>query len=129
MALKDGRLLTGAVRGQGDRLVLGDNNVWPYRLEGGGWLLVDAGLDYVEGGVSSWEALLAQARAVGCEPEDVRAVVVTHEHIDHAGLAARWAQHGAAINRRGHRAAPPYRNRAGRASARRTALARGCART
>ena len=29
--------------------------------------------------------------------DEVRAVVVTHEHIDHAGLAARWAGQGAAI--------------------------------
>src|SRR5689334_4103453 len=77
--------------------VLGDNNVWPYRLDGGGWLLVDAGLAYVEGDVASWDVLCAQARAAGCEPDDVRVVVVTHEHIDHAGLAGRWAQQGAAI--------------------------------
>lgn len=77
--------------------VLGENNVWPFPLEEGGWLLVDAGLDYLEGGVNSWDVLVAQARVAGCEPEDVRAVVVTHEHIDHAGLAARWADLGAAI--------------------------------
>jgi len=78
-------------------LILGENNVWPFRLEDGGWLLVDAGIDYLEDCVSSWEVLVAQARAIGCAPEDVRAVVVTHEHIDHAGLAARWAGQGAAI--------------------------------
>ncbi|MFA7250160.1 MAG: MBL fold metallo-hydrolase [Dehalococcoidia bacterium] len=84
-------------------LVLGDNNVWPFRLssaDGGGWLLVDAGIEHgagAEGDPASWDALVAQARAIGCAPEDVRVVVVTHEHIDHAGLAARWARAGAAI--------------------------------
>ncbi len=77
--------------------VLGDNNVWPYRLDGGGWLLIDAGLDYIGGDLTSWDVLAAQARAIGCEPADVRVVVITHEHIDHAGLAARWAEQGAAI--------------------------------
>ncbi len=81
-------------------LVLGDNNVWSFRLDaedGGGWLLVDAGLDVLEDGVASWDVLVAQARAIGCEVEDVRVVVITHEHIDHAGFAARWADLGAAI--------------------------------
>ena len=78
-------------------LILGDNNVWPLRLEDGGWLLIDAGLDTIEDCVTSWEVLVEQARAIGCATDDVRAVVVTHEHIDHAGLAARWAAQGAAI--------------------------------
>ncbi len=78
-------------------LRLRDNNIWPFRLDEGGWVLVDAGLDYLDDCVSSWEVLVEQARAIGCGPEDVRAVVVTHEHIDHAGLAARWAGQGAAI--------------------------------
>ena len=81
-------------------LILDDNNVWPFRLDasaGGGWLLLDTGLDYIEDCVTSWEVLLEQAHAIGCEPGDVRVVVVTHEHIDHAGLAARWAGQGASI--------------------------------
>ena len=82
-------------------LVLGDNNIWPFRLAEGGWLLVDAGIDTSFGTgedcVTAWEVLLEQARAIGCAPGDVRAVVVTHEHIDHAGLAARWAAEGARI--------------------------------
>src|SRR5690606_12684803 len=82
------------------QLVLGDNNVWPLRLdasEGGGWLLIDAGFDAALGEVSTWEVLLEQAFAAGVRPEDVRVVVVTHEHIDHAGLASRWAALGARI--------------------------------
>ncbi len=82
------------------QLVLGDNNVWPLRLdtsEGGGWLLIDAGFDVPVGEMSSWEVLAEQALSAGVTPEDVRVVVVTHEHIDHAGLAARWAALGARI--------------------------------
>ncbi len=82
------------------QLVLGDNNVWPLRLdasEGGGWLLIDAGFDAAAGELGTWEVLVEQALAAGVAPEDVRVVVVTHEHIDHAGLAARWAALGARI--------------------------------
>lgn len=82
------------------QLVLGDNNVWPLRLdasERGGWLLIDTGFDAPVGEVSTWEVLVEQALAAGVTPEDVRVVVVTHEHIDHAGLAARWAALGARI--------------------------------
>lgn len=82
------------------QLVLGDNNVWPLRLdpgEGGGWLLVDAGFDAPVGEVSTWEVLIEQALGAGVIPDDVRVVVVTHEHVDHAGLAARWARLGARI--------------------------------
>ena len=82
------------------QLVLGDNNVWPLGLdasEGGGWLLIDAGFDAPVGELSTWEVLVEQALSAGVTPEDVRVVVVTHEHIDHAGLAARWAALGARI--------------------------------
>ena len=83
------------------RFVLGENNVWPLRLhasEGGGWLLVDAGLEHrgAQGG-PWWDLLLEQGRAAGVRPEKVRAVLVTHEHFDHAGLAARWAGLGVRI--------------------------------
>lgn len=77
------------------RFTLGDNNVWALRLrEDGGWLLIDAGFDADLGESSTWDVLTAQAAAAGVAPEDVRVVVVTHEHIDHAGLAARWAALG-----------------------------------
>ena len=79
---------------------LASNNVWPFALdasEGGGWGLIDAGADGAIGGVEAWTALVEQARGLGFAPRDVRAVVVTHEHIDHTGLAARWAAQGARI--------------------------------
>src|SRR5690606_13711462 len=81
-------------------LVLGDNNVWPLALdasEGGGWLLVDAGLDDAAGDVASWDALVEQLHAQRIEPSEVRVVVLSHVHIDHAGLAGRWADLGARI--------------------------------
>ncbi|MEX1022357.1 MAG: MBL fold metallo-hydrolase [Dehalococcoidia bacterium] len=88
------------------RITLGDNNLWALRLhasEGGGVLLIDAGIDHDLSAedddvpASTWDAVVAQADALGFAPPDVRAVLVTHEHIDHAALAARWAAEGARI--------------------------------
>ncbi len=75
---------------------IADNNLWPFRLADGGVLLVDAGWE-PDGDLEAWGAIEAQAGAAGFATGDVRAVVVTHEHIDHAGLAARWAREGARI--------------------------------
>jgi glyoxylase-like metal-dependent hydrolase (beta-lactamase superfamily II) len=59
----------------------------------GGVTLVDAGLKYR----SARKRLLAGLRAIGAGPEDVRRVVVTHAHPDHAGgLAALVALTGGA---------------------------------
>ncbi len=81
-----------------DRIVLGDNNVYPLRLADGGILLIDAGLDYrTSAGETSWDALVERAEALGFAPSEVSAVVVTHAHIDHAGLAPHWAEVGARI--------------------------------
>jgi len=79
------------------RIALGENNVWVLPLhpdDGGGWLLIDAGIDGTIGFESTWNVALDQAQGLGFTPHDVRVVVVTHEHIDHAGLAARWATSG-----------------------------------
>ena len=75
---------------------IADNNLWPFRLADGGVLLVDAGWE-PDGDVEAWAGVAAQAEALGFAAGDVRVVVVTHEHIDHAGLAARWAREGARI--------------------------------
>ena len=74
-------------------LPLDANVLYPLRLAEGGWLLVDAGPDY-EG---AWEDLEALARAHEVEPSEVRTVLLTHGHIDHAGLAHRWAALGARV--------------------------------
>jgi len=72
---------------------LGGNTIYALRLAAGGVLLVDAGPD-LEG---SWELAVMQAEAHGFAPADVRMVLVTHYHIDHAGLAVRWAEAGARV--------------------------------
>jgi glyoxylase-like metal-dependent hydrolase (beta-lactamase superfamily II) len=74
-------------------IVLAGNSIYPLRLADGGVLLLDAGPDIED----SWELAVAQASAAGFAPSDVRAVLVTHYHIDHAGLAWRWAEAGARI--------------------------------
>lgn len=79
-------------------ITLGDNVLYPLPLATGGVLLVDAGPDYdLPGGEPTWDAAVRQASAHGFAPSDVRAVLVTHAHIDHAGLVIRWAEAGARI--------------------------------
>ena len=72
---------------------LGDNAIYALRLAEGGVLLVDAGPDFD----GAWDDAQVQAAAHGFTPSDVRAVLITHGHIDHAGLAHRWAAAGARI--------------------------------
>jgi glyoxylase-like metal-dependent hydrolase (beta-lactamase superfamily II) len=72
---------------------LGDNAIYALRLAAGGVLLVDAGPDF-EG---AWESAVKQAAEHGFAPPDVRTVLLTHGHIDHAGLAHRWAAAGATV--------------------------------
>ena len=74
-------------------IALGDNVVYALPLDAGGWLLVDAGPDFD----GSWEEMEAQARAHGFDPREVRTVLITHAHLDHAGLAHRWVQEGARV--------------------------------
>jgi len=88
-------------------LPLGDNTAYALPLAEGGTILVDAGPDIpdfegapaAEGGTGggTWELLVALLAAGGVEASDVRAVLITHHHLDHAGLAARWAAEGARI--------------------------------
>jgi glyoxylase-like metal-dependent hydrolase (beta-lactamase superfamily II) len=42
--------------------------------------------------------LLSGLRALGIQPGDVRDVLVTHIHLDHAGAAGWWAQQGATVH-------------------------------
>ncbi|TAJ19128.1 MAG: MBL fold metallo-hydrolase [Dehalococcoidia bacterium] len=75
---------------------IADNNLWPFPLATGGTLLVDAGWE-PDADPAAWPAIEAQLTSLGLALRDIRVVVVTHEHIDHAGLAARWAAVGARI--------------------------------
>jgi glyoxylase-like metal-dependent hydrolase (beta-lactamase superfamily II) len=73
-------------------IALGAN--WLYALPSSeGLLLVDAGPDYP----GSWDELVAQLDVHGYAVGDVRRVVITHAHVDHAGLAARWQELGAEV--------------------------------
>ena len=84
-------------------IVLGGNVIYALALaasaqQPAGVLLVDAGPDFAasERG-DSWAEAVAQATAHGFAPADVRVVLITHAHIDHAGLAQRWAEGGARV--------------------------------
>ncbi|MEH3033546.1 MAG: MBL fold metallo-hydrolase [Aeromicrobium erythreum] len=60
-----------------------------------GWVLARDGSDLtlVDGGYpGDVDALEASIRAVGCRPEDVRAVLLTHAHVDHLGGPAELAR-------------------------------------
>ena len=46
---------------------------------------------------STLATLLSQIRQHGFEPEQIKHVLVTHIHLDHAGAAGWWAQQGAQI--------------------------------
>ncbi len=55
---------------------------------GGGLVLLDTGWAAEE----SWQALVAGLGSIGASVEDVRGVLVSHMHLDHAGLAGRVRQ-------------------------------------
>lgn len=59
--------------------------VYAFELDGGGVALVDAGWNTED----AWSALNAGLAAAGGSISDVRAVMVTHIHPDHYGLAGR----------------------------------------
>ncbi|HEV2638551.1 MAG TPA: MBL fold metallo-hydrolase [Actinocrinis sp.] len=63
---------------------LGDGMVNFYLVEEpDGLVLIDAGLP------KHWDALAARLAELGAAPGDVRALLLTHAHPDHLGLAAR----------------------------------------
>lgn len=72
---------------------IGENYVYALRLAQGGVLLIDAGPDVM----GAWGEAQGRAGSRGFTVDEVVAVLVTHAHIDHAGLAARWALAGARI--------------------------------
>ena len=87
-------------------LPLGDNAAYALPLAEGGALLVDAGPDIPgaagdtgaeDGEGGTWGEIVALLAAGGFAPGDVRAVLITHWHLDHCGLARRWAAEGARI--------------------------------
>jgi glyoxylase-like metal-dependent hydrolase (beta-lactamase superfamily II) len=71
---------------------LGANNLYVLRGRDGA-VCIDAGPDYD----GAWDDLTAQLADGGLSPRDIGTVVLTHGHLDHAGLAARWQQAGARI--------------------------------
>jgi glyoxylase-like metal-dependent hydrolase (beta-lactamase superfamily II) len=76
---------------------LGDNVLYPLTLANGSTLLVDAGPDFTINTTSAWPLLTTQLAAHNIEVGDVTHVLITHAHLDHAGLAHRWATEGATI--------------------------------
>ncbi|MGI5865201.1 MAG: MBL fold metallo-hydrolase [Myxococcales bacterium] len=64
------------------------------------WLVMDAGEGpvLVDSGFSAlWPAMLAQLRRRSLRPRDLRAVILTHRHCDHAANAARFWSEGVPV--------------------------------
>ncbi|MBI3242262.1 MAG: MBL fold metallo-hydrolase [Chloroflexi bacterium] len=62
-------------------------------------LLGPAGVAVIETGPgTTLPTLLESLRGLGVQPSDVRDVVVTHIHLDHAGAAGWWARQGATVH-------------------------------
>ncbi|MEO6871247.1 MAG: MBL fold metallo-hydrolase [Chthoniobacterales bacterium] len=59
---------------------------------GDGLALFDTGPE------STYENIAGELRKLGYEPHDVRNVFLSHIHLDHAGAAWRFAEHGATIH-------------------------------
>ena len=71
---------------------VGINNLYAIKTPEGA-ILIDAGPDYGD----SWSQLVAALRDAGIELEDVRYVLITHFHSDHAGFGRRWQELGAGV--------------------------------
>lgn len=68
------------------------HSIAAYLLEGpAGYALVETGP------MSTLAVLKARLSAHGLAPSDIKEILVTHIHLDHAGAAGWWAQHGARI--------------------------------
>jgi glyoxylase-like metal-dependent hydrolase (beta-lactamase superfamily II) len=75
--------------------------VWAAGTRYVNWYAVDAGTDgvtVVDAGLPGYRRNLDRELAsMGLRRTDVRAVVLTHGHIDHAGMAAEWAASDVAV--------------------------------
>lgn len=75
--------------------------VWSAGTRWVSWYVVDGGTDgltLVDGGLPSYRRHLDPAlAAIGRQRSDLRAIVLTHGHIDHIGLAAAVARDGAKV--------------------------------
>ncbi|GGG05637.1 MBL fold metallo-hydrolase [Rhodococcoides trifolii] len=69
----------------GVHLATGQDANWILLTDGDGVTLVDTGYPRYVG------AVLESLRRIGRRPEDVRAILLTHAHIDHIGGAAHFA--------------------------------------
>ncbi len=76
---------------------LGNNVIYPLQLENGKYLLIDAGPDFYLDTLDSWHLLTTALEKLTIKPSDIEKVLITHAHIDHAGLASKWAHFGATI--------------------------------
>lgn len=74
------------------RFTLGFTNIYAVTTADG-VMLIEAGPDY-EG---AWGELQSCLHSQGLAASDVRAVLLTHSHNDHTGLAHRWQEAGALI--------------------------------
>lgn len=71
---------------------LGINNLYLIGTDEGA-ILVDAGPDFT----GAWNQLIANVVGAGFGPQDVKFVLITHFHSDHAGLGQRWREVGATV--------------------------------
>lgn len=67
------------------------SNAWLVMDAGEGPVLVDAGFSAL------WPAMLARLQRRSLRPRDLRAVVLTHRHCDHAANAARFWSEGVPV--------------------------------
>lgn len=90
--------------GRPDRMALQkvSAGVWRGGTRYVNWYLVDAGgqgVTLVDAGLPGYRRRLdSDLASVGKERADVRAVVLTHGHIDHVGMAGEIAAAGAAVH-------------------------------
>src|SRR5215831_4826532 len=65
------------------------------------WYIVDCGsrgITLVDAGLPAYERKLARSLGeIGRDARDIRAVILTHGHLDHIGMAAALARLGASV--------------------------------